>query len=635
MAASPFGTGTKRLRSHSHLILGGLVQPSRSRVFSRSPPRRLFGPDCRLARGGRHGSLFLRTGDAAASTRLRLRRHNVGIERAPLRLSRTSRHLSDVLGRVAVCGSGARRPRYPPISLGPLARGHHCLLDPRGKPSDRDLDPASSPGFYRCRAFVSHDRATRRRSHPAPDHRLGDRCVAVERCPLRSPSLGFSLPTHPSGRRPPTPTRTLCLRSWGRSSRASGGSRSRGLSQSQPPGFYPEQWVWVGALASSSPSSRRSPMAPTRGGGLAVATVITAAASVVQPVDTALNTVPLIGHSWWSRSLIPLAFCLAMLAGEGLDAVLRGSERRQALRWAIGLAARLQCSWESSGSSGGETYRPTMLGYEPRASYGRPSRSRSASWLSGHWRSSIEGPPQRSRTRRRLRPRGGLLGLPERCWCSRPCSWSSWMRRSHRRRRPRTNRRRQSPLCNGPWALRLSDSVKGRRDLAGSDWDLLPTPTFPSGSISSRRTTQSNRRPGSGAGRPRTTHPQDWRRSTTSFPASTARRSPDGTVSPTYSSPLGRPLHPGQSSTERWGRRISTAYQAPPPQRWCRRVTRWVGHRSTQEVRRFPSSGPALRPSDSSQRRRTLRSFVCGSPRSRDGTRRSTVDLWPCPPISR
>ena len=104
-----------------------------------------------------------------------------------------------------------------------------------------------------------------------------------------------------------------------------------------PQGFYPEQWVWVGALAvvlsvvAVGVRWRRPEVA-----GLAVAAVITAAASVVQPVDTALNTVPLIGHSWWSRSLIPLALCLAMLAGEGLDAVLRGSERRQALRWALG-----------------------------------------------------------------------------------------------------------------------------------------------------------------------------------------------------------------------------------------------------------------------------------------------------------
>ena len=45
---------------------------------------------------------------------------------------------------------------------------------------------------------------------------------------------------------------------------------------------------------------------------------------------------PLVGHSYWVRGLIPLAFCLAMLAAIGLDAVLRQSERRRAARWGLG-----------------------------------------------------------------------------------------------------------------------------------------------------------------------------------------------------------------------------------------------------------------------------------------------------------
>jgi hypothetical protein len=104
-----------------------------------------------------------------------------------------------------------------------------------------------------------------------------------------------------------------------------------------PQGYYPEQWVWVGALAvvlcvvAVALRWRRPEVA-----GLVVAAVIAAAASVVQPVDTALNKVPLIGHSWWSRSLITLAFCLAVLAGVGLDALLRGAERRRAVRWSLG-----------------------------------------------------------------------------------------------------------------------------------------------------------------------------------------------------------------------------------------------------------------------------------------------------------
>lgn len=60
------------------------------------------------------------------------------------------------------------------------------------------------------------------------------------------------------------------------------------------------------------------------------------AAAVLEPADKVLNKLPLIGHSWWGRSLIPLAFCLTMLAAVGLDAVIRHSERRQVARWALG-----------------------------------------------------------------------------------------------------------------------------------------------------------------------------------------------------------------------------------------------------------------------------------------------------------
>jgi hypothetical protein len=44
----------------------------------------------------------------------------------------------------------------------------------------------------------------------------------------------------------------------------------------------------------------------------------------------------LIGHSWWARALIPLAFCLSVMAGIGMDTVLRKPERQRATRWAIG-----------------------------------------------------------------------------------------------------------------------------------------------------------------------------------------------------------------------------------------------------------------------------------------------------------
>jgi hypothetical protein len=103
------------------------------------------------------------------------------------------------------------------------------------------------------------------------------------------------------------------------------------------PGLIPEQWVWVGALAvvlavvAVALRWRQPEVA-----GLAVAAVAAAAVSVLQPVVDVLNKLPLVGQTWWARSLIPLAFLLAMLAGIGLDAVLRHDERRRALRWAVG-----------------------------------------------------------------------------------------------------------------------------------------------------------------------------------------------------------------------------------------------------------------------------------------------------------
>ena len=115
-------------------------------------------------------------------------------------------------------------------------------------------------------------------------------------------------------------------------------------------GFYVEQWVYVGAIAVALAVVavgirwRRPEVV-----ALAAATVVAVGASVLQPVDVILNQLPLVGHSWWSRALIPLAFCLAMLGAVGLDTVLQSSERRRATRWALGafgaLAVALGLIW--------------------------------------------------------------------------------------------------------------------------------------------------------------------------------------------------------------------------------------------------------------------------------------------------
>ena len=103
-------------------------------------------------------------------------------------------------------------------------------------------------------------------------------------------------------------------------------------------GFFEEQWVYVGAIAVAlavvavAVRWRRPEVV-----GLAGATVVALLASVVRtPVDRFLNDLPVVGHSWWLRSLIPLAFCVAMLGAVGLDTVLRQADRRKASRWALG-----------------------------------------------------------------------------------------------------------------------------------------------------------------------------------------------------------------------------------------------------------------------------------------------------------
>ncbi len=104
-----------------------------------------------------------------------------------------------------------------------------------------------------------------------------------------------------------------------------------------PQGFYQEEWVYVGAIALALAVVavgirwRRPEVA-----GLAIAAVVAVSASIFQPVEDILSKLPAVGHTWWSRSLIPLAFCLAMLAGVGLDAAIRASEQRRAARWALG-----------------------------------------------------------------------------------------------------------------------------------------------------------------------------------------------------------------------------------------------------------------------------------------------------------
>ena len=71
---------------------------------------------------------------------------------------------------------------------------------------------------------------------------------------------------------------------------------------------------------------------------LAAVAVITAAIVLLPPVMALLNGLPILGDAHWNRSDMSLAFSLAILAGLGVDTVMRGVNRETARRTAAGFA---------------------------------------------------------------------------------------------------------------------------------------------------------------------------------------------------------------------------------------------------------------------------------------------------------
>ena len=102
-------------------------------------------------------------------------------------------------------------------------------------------------------------------------------------------------------------------------------------------GLYIPAWCWVGAIpvglsvVAVGVRWRRPEIT-----GLAAAFIVALAIAIVEPVESVLDKLPSLGHTWWDRSIIAAAFCLAMLGGVGLDALLRQPERSRARRWGFG-----------------------------------------------------------------------------------------------------------------------------------------------------------------------------------------------------------------------------------------------------------------------------------------------------------
>ena len=155
-----------------------------------------------------------------------------------------------------------------------------------------------------------------------------------------------------------------------------------------------EQWVYVGAIALALAAVvvalrwRRREAGPEVV-GLAAGAVVALLASVSQTLDNVLNRLPEVGHSWWPRSLIPVAFCVAMLGGVGLDTVLRKGERQRSIRWALGafgaIALVLALVWAfGRGNLPGHAarVRNDSLVLASRVDRSRPRRIRRDCWWS-------------------------------------------------------------------------------------------------------------------------------------------------------------------------------------------------------------------------------------------------------------
>ena len=98
--------------------------------------------------------------------------------------------------------------------------------------------------------------------------------------------------------------------------------------------YYPETAAYVGVAALVLAAvalglRRRSPVV------WALATVAVASLLLVfvQPVDRVAEALPLVGRVQWARGLMPLAFSVSVLAGVGVDAVVRHPDRRRVARW--------------------------------------------------------------------------------------------------------------------------------------------------------------------------------------------------------------------------------------------------------------------------------------------------------------
>ena len=104
---------------------------------------------------------------------------------------------------------------------------------------------------------------------------------------------------------------------------------------------YPEVTVYVGVIAvvmaiTAIASRRRRPEVVA----LTVLVIATAALVYVPPVNSLMNAVPGVGGVLWTRARTPMVFAIAVLAGMGIDALIRERNLRAVRRWmGVGFAS--------------------------------------------------------------------------------------------------------------------------------------------------------------------------------------------------------------------------------------------------------------------------------------------------------
>lgn len=113
--------------------------------------------------------------------------------------------------------------------------------------------------------------------------------------------------------------------------------------------------------------------------------ILMAAVVFVPPVISLMNRLPYVGGVLWVRVVMPMVLAVAVLSGVGIDVLIRSRKERTVLLWlgsGFAVAAVVLLTLWAFGRESSRRWTPSS---EPRASSGRRSKRRWASWLWELW----------------------------------------------------------------------------------------------------------------------------------------------------------------------------------------------------------------------------------------------------------